>query len=182
MFFSHETYIRNNKMCYIYLKHGKQHECIHYFVVSSKQLKMILSRNRFLIFSLRMNSNFEVKDIAKNRGQQTWHPVEASWVFTYWSQITHNSKQVDQLTKTHKTSPPSLGTQRFLFYARHDGGMFHNTHFRSVLQTAIKLSVLVSGKIKSSTSCSPSSYNQTLMWCFISCDHSVTTHSKNNEF
>lgn len=55
-------------MCYIYLKHGKQHECIHYFVVSSKRLKMILSRNRFLIFSLRMNSNFEVKDIAKNRG------------------------------------------------------------------------------------------------------------------
>lgn len=102
--------------------------------VSSKQLKMILSRNRFLIFSLRMNSNFEVKDIAKNRGQQTWHPVEASWVFTYWSQITHNSKQVDQLTKTHKTSPPSLGTHRFLFYARHDRGMFHNTHLTIVLQ------------------------------------------------
>lgn len=102
--------------------------------VSSKQLKMILSRNRFLIFSLRMNSNFEVKDIAKNRGQQTWHPVEASWVFTYWSQITHNSKQVDQLTKTHKTSPPSLGTHGFLFYARHDGGMFHNTHLTIVLQ------------------------------------------------
>lgn len=58
-------------MCYIYLKHGKQHECIHYFVVSSKRLKMILSRNPFIIFSLRMNSNFEVKDIAKNRGQQT---------------------------------------------------------------------------------------------------------------
>lgn len=134
MFFSHETYIRNNKMCYIYLKHGKQHECIHYFVVSSKQLKMILSRNRFLIFSLRMNSNFEVKDIAKNRGQQTWHPVEASWVFTYWSQITHNSKQVDQLTKTHKTSPPSLGTHRFLFYSWHDRGMFHNTHLTIVLQ------------------------------------------------
>lgn len=58
-------------MCYIYLKHFKQHESIHHFVVSSKRLEMILSGIRFLIFSLRMNSNFEVKDIAKNQGQQT---------------------------------------------------------------------------------------------------------------
>lgn len=66
MFFLYEIYIRNNKMCYIYFKYGKQYECIYYFVVLSKQFKMILLRNRFFIFSFRMNLNFEVKDIVKN--------------------------------------------------------------------------------------------------------------------
>lgn len=87
-----------------------------------------LCQETSLIFSLRMNSNFEVKDIAKSWGQQTWHPVEALWVFTYWSQIIHNSKHVDQLTRTHKTSPTLLGNPRLLFYARHDEGMFYNAH------------------------------------------------------
>lgn len=38
------------------------------------------------------------------------------------------------INKDTQDSPPSLGTHGFLFYARHDGGMFHNTHLTIVLQ------------------------------------------------